>query len=609
MDDVFSTDLPLYFDTCLVVIAILLWSLSIHSTLKLLSSCITYRLQKGIVTVLIPLYLITLYITTSTVSLIIFHEIEIHKPFKRNDNIQNIARIIGSYVILWLNFFINCIISSCWIVLFADLFQFATSSTSKIRIKCVQSLLTMSAIYFLIILITAILIEIVGINMIDLAILSYIHSVSIILNIILFIFCICKLPIPQVFISSIHILTHTLFLHLPLLQSLDLSIGLYQLNTKCSCFTRITRYIWSILMIAIAQILQLTLYICDIDIWNLDQNKNEKFLNFVTNNMALLMFFIAQLVILLWLWMFVGISIKQSRNQLILVNAIKEAMMPLPVAVDVSEHVEIRELKASNEYKMLEMPLNSPADSDESDADSTEKQQSQNENIQQQQHVKVLTEDEIDEFMAANKDNYDAFDPNNYSKTVVEEDNVNNEIEMQRIEEDEDAKSPDVSSVPPPENPNDAVIHIEMKEETPNAPQIDMEGDTTETEGESINDDQNVPSPPLAPMDNDEDDDYAQEWTQTRGSDSIYEVAHNETPEIQIYEVNDQQKGIAQSPITVIVERYDDDEDDSDSEEEESSGDEAENTEVRHYTDESESDDADADDDDELSQPNIVMKF
>merc|ERR1712228_376378 len=289
-----------------------------------------------------------------------------------------------------------------------------------------------------------------------------------------------------------------------------------------------------------------------------------------------------------------------------------------------------------NEHEQLEMPLNIPSEeNEESDAESHDgligKTEMQTNSNQRQQHAKVLTEDEIDYLIAVDKDNYDAFDPNNYKNdAVVEEENKENvneiEMEMQRIKanesedteyntensEDEDAKSPDVDSMPY-STPNIPMIESEVKEQTPNAPYVNDEGDTTETdEGHSIDDDQNVPSPPLAPNDGSDDD---QNWKKTRGNDSIYEEAQKETPEIPIYEVvdnnNQQQNAVdvngneVQQPepkIPVVVENQD-----SEDEEDESSGDEAENTEVRHYTDESESEDED--DDDEDSKPNVVMKF
>ena len=189
-----------YFDIGLVVICLAFWFLFIHSSLKLLHHCFKYGRQRGIVSILTTIYILTLIIIGSMTAFLIFHEVEIHPPFHRQDNIANIVRIIGSYLVLWLNFSIDCLILSCWFALFADLFGYTNNAfiINHGRKKIIYATFILSAIYFLLVLVASILIEIADITIIDLSILSYIHFLPIIINIIVSLLCVCKLPIAQV---------------------------------------------------------------------------------------------------------------------------------------------------------------------------------------------------------------------------------------------------------------------------------------------------------------------------------------------------------------------------------------------------------------------------
>ena len=209
-----KTDLPSYFDSGLVILAFAFWCLLISSTLKLVGNWLTYGRQRGIVIILTPIYLITLLANAFNVLLLIFHEIEIHAPFYRQDNIENTVRIIGSYIVLWLNFIIDCLILSCWIKLFADLFGFASPQSCLKRYgekKFIYALLIFSAIYLIFIIIGSILIEIVEIKSLNMAILSYLHFVPIIINIVISLSCLCKLPLAQV--TNIYIFNIFISLH------------------------------------------------------------------------------------------------------------------------------------------------------------------------------------------------------------------------------------------------------------------------------------------------------------------------------------------------------------------------------------------------------------
>ena len=196
-----DTTLPSYFDISLIVIGIAFWVLLIHATLKLFSNCLTYGRQRGIVSLLTPIYWLTLLLNTSMVSLLLFHEIEIHKPFVRSDNIENVVRLLGSYVNLCLNFAIDCLLLSNWLALFADLFGFASMKcVRKYGIKTfICALLIVCVMYWVTVIAASILIEITNeTSILNLKILSYIHCAPILLNITVSVLCVCKLPIAQV---------------------------------------------------------------------------------------------------------------------------------------------------------------------------------------------------------------------------------------------------------------------------------------------------------------------------------------------------------------------------------------------------------------------------
>ena len=113
---------------------------------------------------LTPIYLFTLLAHAVIVTLLVFHEIEIHAPFHRSDNITNIVAIIGSYGVLWLNFLLDCLIISCWLSLFADLFGFVANAQACCLFrygikKLIRSLLISSIIYLIIVVTFAILIN------------------------------------------------------------------------------------------------------------------------------------------------------------------------------------------------------------------------------------------------------------------------------------------------------------------------------------------------------------------------------------------------------------------------------------------------------------------
>eukprot|EP01084_Bolivina_argentea_P149922 261821_1 len=439
-----NANLPSYVDISLVTICIAFLILLIYSTLKILSHCLTYGRQRGIVVILTPVYWITLFINTFMILLVIFHEIKIHALFFQNHTIENIVRLFGSYVILYLNFLMDCLILSCWFILFADLFDF---TCMKKRQNIVYSIFILSVFYLMIVIVAAILIEIANISVLSLNILLYIHFLPITLNIIVFLLCIAKLP---------------------LAQPLDLSIGLYQRNTKCSCYTRITRSVWSICIIGIAQITYL--YILNFDIFDINNTQKIKYFNITTNNIGLLIYFISQFIVLLWFWVFVKISIKQSFDFYTVLDAIKlvssvnikkkQLQLPLPI---VSENNII--IKSPNN-NMIIVPQQSP------DPPVTV--------------INIITEEH-------HGNNYQKIEVSNNDIDISQNDNSNNSND----EKKEDMEKNDKNNANDNCNCNNN-NNVEMEELN----KFETEGNETDTEtyvaGESINDEV-APSPPLPP--------------------------------------------------------------------------------------------------------------
>ncbi len=207
------------------------------------------------------------------------------------------VRIIGEYIVLYLNFIINGIILLCFLLFFSGLFDI------KLTKKHIYCILIIDIIYFLIVVISSILIEFTNINIINISILSYIYIITLLINIIWIIFCLYKLPIA-----------------LPI----DLSIGLYQKNTICSCYTTVTRYIWYIVIITIPQIIFICLNIFEINIWDFHIKQNDKFMNILSTKHARIIYFTFQFLMLICLWNKLNISIKQNVELNIILNVIKD---------------------------------------------------------------------------------------------------------------------------------------------------------------------------------------------------------------------------------------------------------------------------------------------
>ena len=273
---------------------------------------------------------------------------------------------------------------------------------------------------------------------------------------------------------------------LPLAQPLDLSIGLYQRNTKCSCYTRVTRYIWSIAIIAIAQIVMLVLYILEIDIWTIDENKDEKFANLITNNMGLLIYFGSQFVALFWLWCFLKISIKQAFEFYTVIDVLKGEYLPPISQENNQDNQEIQQLQNENQNQnqnenenendvVDDKPMEEEPEMNVTDhhhqqeiirngnhqlqaavihhnySNPTQLTQPTQPQLQLQPqppqpkvvpsnsnevlvHKKNMTEEQVLTIFAKNANNYDAFDPDNYK-------NVDNNAASSESHSNEDSHS------------------------------------------------------------------------------------------------------------------------------------------------------------------------
>eukprot|EP01084_Bolivina_argentea_P210422 358159_1 len=285
-----AVNLQIY-DYVLIGTAVLFAALFLYTTCRLMCNCSIYGCQKGmVVPLLTTTYILTLFINAIMILLILIYEIDIHyNKYHQHSKIPNIIQIVGLYAILWFNFMLNSLTICCWFHLFADLFGFKSKNTKKI----ITITLISSLIYLIIIIIAYVLIEITNTLKLTLLlpILSYINLLPLVINIIIALYSLCKLPLSQ---------------------PIDLSIGLYQKNTLCSCYTTVTQYIWSMIIIPLSQSIILIINILEIDIWNFDSPNENKFMDFITSNMAKLIFFISQFIALLFLWNFLGISIKQN---------------------------------------------------------------------------------------------------------------------------------------------------------------------------------------------------------------------------------------------------------------------------------------------------------
>ena len=54
--------------------------------------------------------------------MITLNEYNVYSEYIVQYNIEKIIEIIGIYIILWLMFTLNCVMISCWLRLFSDLF-------------------------------------------------------------------------------------------------------------------------------------------------------------------------------------------------------------------------------------------------------------------------------------------------------------------------------------------------------------------------------------------------------------------------------------------------------------------------------------------------------
>eukprot|EP01083_Nonionella_stella_P048497 129597_1 len=525
-DDV---QIPQYSDIALVALAVVFWILFIRSLAIAVSQFFIHGLQRGIAAILSTVYFITLLINASMISFLIIHELEIHEPFLRNDHIAHFIRLFGSYGVLFLNFTINCLILLSLFTFFSNLFGLQFNHTRN-KNKCIAFLFICIALYFLIILTAAILIEVFQIHYLDLKILSFIHAAIIFVNIIISLICIYKLPI---------------------MEPLDLSIGLYRVNTKCTCCAPITRYSWSISIIPILQSIGLAIYILDIDMWNID-SRTAKFMNILRNRHVLLIFFTAQFFMLLCLWSFVRITVKESIRFYIIVDALKPQIQNVPALVPIHSDVDspsvaqifVPHERDDQQYTALHTPVHSQALSDEEhvthelvevgmgvvslpdvDVDVTSDQaQHVEDRVTEVELVSNLAVDDQAQRIAAASLSYESEHFGDVERDIIimqpqkeiEEDTdakmdevnttiagelVRNESELSDDDDEEEAGAPPVPPIQPagdgfkqdkqpPDTPvDDGEDMSEMKQEV-------MDTVTTKGEGESADEDAPAPPPP-----------------------------------------------------------------------------------------------------------------
>lgn len=204
----FNLDISNSFDITLIALTFAFWVLFVYSILRLITRCCQYGCQRGIVSALTATYLITVLLKGCLLLLIIFHEIKVYEPSHQHDILQSCIRILGSYVSLFLNVLIDCLIFCCWISLFADLLLASNPQSSMhkalVRIRLIHCAICFIILYLLIIITSSILNEIYSISLLSLPILSYIHCFPISINLHISLLSLCKLPIAQVWSHFIH---------------------------------------------------------------------------------------------------------------------------------------------------------------------------------------------------------------------------------------------------------------------------------------------------------------------------------------------------------------------------------------------------------------------
>eukprot|EP01083_Nonionella_stella_P174216 603273_1 len=287
-----------FYDYSMITLAVLYCGLFVYSNLKLLLSWCILGVQKGIVFLLVVVYALNLLFDVLMIIMIVsYHNDLSQHKYINHSNIPFIVRLFGEYVILYLNFVLNSIILLCFLFFFGSLFGI------KFNKKFNYAVLIMDIVYFIILLTASMLIEFADITIINTQILSYIYITSVLINTIVSLYCACNLPIAQ---------------------PIDLSIGLYQRNTICSCYTTVTRSVWLLIAIVVPQILFLTLNILQLDIWAFHLDDNQKFMNILTPKHVRIIFFASQLIMLLFAWNVVHISIHRNVELNIVLGVMKD---------------------------------------------------------------------------------------------------------------------------------------------------------------------------------------------------------------------------------------------------------------------------------------------
>eukprot|EP01083_Nonionella_stella_P163121 536072_1 len=290
-----------YLEFYMVVVAFAFCTLWLYSSGRLMCHCSIYGCQTGIVSLLIVFYLLALCIHCLMTWMIVFYHIDIHSALHQHQSIPFYTYLCGLYGILWLDCVLSCLMIAGWCMAFSDLFGMAPSTAKK----CTHAALLLSVLYFIVIIAVYVLFEITNTFTfaLYLSILSYIDLVPMLVNIVIGFVCLCKLPLSQ---------------------PIDLSIGLYQRNTVCSCYTTITQYIWLMITIPICQSILVILIVLEIDVWDLTDTSSTTmpYNIIITDDIAKSIYFVSQFVSLLLVWKFVGISIRESSRKRIVLDVL-----------------------------------------------------------------------------------------------------------------------------------------------------------------------------------------------------------------------------------------------------------------------------------------------
>ena len=208
LEFVFNLDISSYFDITLLALSFAFWILLLYSILRLLTRCCYDGRTRGIASLLTTAYLIMALINGCLTVFIFCHEVKIYDPLYHNDDIRASIRIVGSYASLFLNVLIDCLVFSCWVSLFGDLLfnNNRQSSMHKplVRKRLIYAAISFAVFYLMVVIASAVVIEVYAISVLSLQILSYIHGVPIVMNLLISCISLCKLPLAQVWFLKIY---------------------------------------------------------------------------------------------------------------------------------------------------------------------------------------------------------------------------------------------------------------------------------------------------------------------------------------------------------------------------------------------------------------------